>query len=79
MFISITILSKSTLLAGVFFLGGEKMVITFCDNCLQPLLDDPNYTVERVEPSEEETREKDWDACFICGRHGHDYAITKNK
>ena len=54
------------------------MVLTLCDNCLQPFLDDRNYIVRFVgnckpiyhrEPHECE--------CDICGSHGHDYDVEK--
>lgn len=53
------------------------MVLTLCDRCLQPFLDDRNYTVACkgiVEP-----REKNDNICFICGYRGMDYEIEKRK
>lgn len=54
------------------------MVLTLCERCLQPFLDDRNYIVRFVgnckpiydrEPHECE--------CDICTRRGHNYDIEK--
>ena len=54
------------------------MVLTLCDNCLQPFLDDPNYRVRFLRNCTPLCdREKGDCDCFICSRHGHDYDVEK--
>lgn len=53
------------------------MVLTLCDRCLQPFLDDRNYIVACkgiTKPKEKHDNE-----CFICGRRGMDYEVEKKK
>lgn len=63
-----------------FLIGGCGMVLTLCDRCLQPFIDDPNYTVRIVRKC---TPIRDRDAheceCDICTKRGHDYDIDKIK
>lgn len=54
------------------------MVMTLCDKCLQPFLDDRNYTVTCAAAARS-GREKHDNECFICSRRGHDYEIEKHK
>ena len=52
------------------------MVLTLCDNCLQPFLDDPNYKVRFLRKCTPLCDREKGD-CFICSRHGHDYDVEK--
>ena len=56
------------------------MVMTLCDNCVQPFFDDRNYTVKIVHPDCPTREKKKGDGeCFICGRRGCDYDVEKLK
>jgi len=48
------------------------MIMTLCDTCLQPFLDDRNYTVACVWRDPLHEPEKHENECFICSRRGRD-------
>lgn len=53
------------------------MILILCDTCLQPFLDDRNYTVACVWRDPLHEPEKHENECFICSRRGRDYDIDK--
>ena len=55
------------------------MVLTLCDRCLEPFLDDKNYIVKRTKRTEDDEHDPHVGECDICTRRGHNYDVEKNK
>jgi hypothetical protein len=53
------------------------MVLTLCDRCLEPFLDDKNYIVKRTKRTEDDEQDPHVGECDICTRRGHNYDVEK--
>lgn len=58
--------------------GGDGLILTLCDRCLEPFLSDPNYSVKLVRNCTPVCDRGKHDCeCDICKSHGHDYDVNK--